>query len=232
MTDTAPQQGLAVIPREDARLVAIPGAQPLRNPKHERYCRLRSVLRPKADAYRQAGLSATTHQTAVGNASRLEARPHVAERIAYLCRQDEDVLAAKRARIEEMLWLMHESNAADLWEVVEVEKTDKKGVLILDSDGKPVMKRIQRMKMLADLPEDTQRVIESVSVDEKGRFVAKTYSKLQANVELRKLLGFGITQRDDDDALRRLSDADLIAELAALTRELGIEADLNFRFGG
>src|ERR1700684_661692 len=95
--------------------VKIPGSSPLRKPEHERFCRLRAVLRPKGDAYRQAGLKATTDHAACGNASRLERRQDVADRIGYLSRQEDEILQAKRQRIEEFLWTVHESNVADLW---------------------------------------------------------------------------------------------------------------------
>jgi hypothetical protein len=54
---------------------------------------------------------------------------------------------------------------------------------------------------------------------------------LQANAELRKLLGIGATTRDDGD-LARLTDQELVAQLANQARELGIEVDLTYRFGG
>lgn len=209
----------------------IPGAKPLRNPKHERFARLRAVLRPKADAYRQSGLTSTTDHAAAGNASRLERRPDIAERIAYLSRSDESLLQAKRERLEEMLWLIHESNVAEMWETVEVEKYDRKGNPVVDKDGQPVMKKVQRPRSIDQMPEDVQRAVEAITINEAGFVVPKPYSKLQANVELRKMLGIGVVTRDDGD-MSRLSDAELIAQLANQARELGVEIDLNYRFGG
>jgi hypothetical protein len=57
----------------------------------------------------------------------------VQDRIAYFCRQDEEVLQEKRKRIEGVLWLVHEANVADLWETVEVP--------VLHKDGNPVPTR-------------------------------------------------------------------------------------------
>src|SRR5262249_32624228 len=118
-------------------------------------------------------------------------------------------------------------------EIVEVEKHDKKGNPVLDADGKPVMVKRQQLRMLADMPEDVRRTIESISVDERGRLVAKTYSKLQANQELRKLLGIGVANgAGDDGEVHKLSDAKLIAQLAHQAKDLGIEIDLRYRLGG
>ena len=81
------------------------------------------------------------------------------------------------------------------------------------------------------MPEDVQRAVEAITINEAGFVVPKPYSKLQANVELRKMLGIGVVTRDDGD-MSRLSDAELIAQLANQARELGVEIDLNYRFGG
>jgi hypothetical protein len=215
-------------------LPKIPGSNPLRKPEYERFCRLRALLRPKADAYRQSGLKSKSDHDAAGNASRLERRQDVTERIAYLTRQEDEILQLKRARIEEFLWGAHEFNIADLWETVEGTRLhksgDKKGQPILDEDGNPETYKYQRPKLFSDLPEEIQRMVESCSVDESGRVIPKAYSKMQANQELRKLLGIGTVTRDDGE-LSRLSDAELISELSRQARELGVEIDLNYRMG-
>jgi hypothetical protein len=209
---------------------ALPGANPLRNRRHERFCWLIAQLRPKGEAYRSCRFKATTDHTAEGNASRLLARIDIQDRVAYLSRQEEEILQQKRRRLEEVLWSMHEFNYADLWETVEVDRTDKQGNPILGEDGEPLKKKIQRPKLLSELSEDAQRCIEACSIDERGRVVPKAYSRMAANQELRKLLGIGIVSRDDGD-LRRLTDAELIAQLAQQAKELGIEIDLNYRMG-
>src|SRR5438128_2247689 len=61
-------------------LTVIPGSRPLRKPAHERYARARSVLVPKAEAYRRAfgyvdrELSPEEFHSMRGNASKLEAK--------------------------------------------------------------------------------------------------------------------------------------------------------------
>ena len=231
--------GLAIVEPKPRRkrapkLLEAPGAKPLANVMHERYARLRSLLRPKADAYRQAFEidpdGDYDHHAARGNASKVERRDDVQARIAFLTRQPEEVLAAKRQRLEEMLWLIHEANVADMWEMVEVPKLDKQGKEILGEDGEPLMKWVQRPKKIGEMPEDVQRAVEAITINEAGFVIPKPYSKLQANMELRKLLGIGSIAREDGEL--RLSDAELVAELARQARELGIEIDLSYRFSG
>ena len=186
-------------------------------------------MRPKADAYRQAGYKSGSDHDAAGNASRLLRRQDVQDRIAYWTRQEEEILQAKRRRLEELLWTIHESNVADMWTMVEVPAYDRQGKAILDGEGNPTTKMVQRPKNIHDMPEDVQRSIEVVTINESGFVVPKPYSKLQANQELRKLLGIGTPTRDDGE-LSRLSDAELVAQLAAQARELGVEIDLSYRF--
>jgi hypothetical protein len=207
-----------------------PGSKSLRDSKKERFCRLRAVLRPKADAYRQAGYESESDHAAAGNASRLERRKDIAERIAFLTRQEEDTIRLKRERIEEFLWLAHETNAAEMWKMVEIPAYDRQGKPILDEDGKQATKTVQRPKSLNEMSEDVQRAIESFSINEAGMVIPKPYSKMQANTELRKFYGFGAAIREDD-GLPRLSDAELVAQLASQARELGIQIDLSYRFG-
>jgi hypothetical protein len=49
------------------------------------------------------------------------------------------------------------------------------------------MEKSQRPRLMSELQEDLQRVMESVSIDGRGRMVPKVCSKLQANAELRIL---------------------------------------------
>jgi hypothetical protein len=104
----------ALLPKPQLPVVSLPGSRPLSNARHEHYCRLRSLLWPKAQALREAGMRAVKNHDAVSNATRLERRQDVCDRIAFLVRQEEEVLAEKRKRIEEMLWAIHEANIGDL----------------------------------------------------------------------------------------------------------------------
>ena len=214
--------------------VPFPGFAPLRNDRHEKF-----AFKRASDA-KGGGLSCRRldcERRSRRGRQRLQARerrPDVAARIAYLRRHgDEQILHAKRERLEEFLWTVHESNIAALWETVDVEKRDKKGNVITGEDGKPVMVKRQLPKLLSDLPEDVARIVETCGVDENGRVIPKPYSKMQANQELRKLLGIGVvTGAGSDGEVVRLTDAELIAQLSNQARELGIEIDLSYRLGG
>jgi hypothetical protein len=81
---------------------------------------------------------------------------------------------------------------------------------------------------LTDLDPETAKLIEDITIDSKGRAVPKLYSKLQANKELRAFLNLSAKSEAPD--VTKLSDADLIAQLAQQAKELGIEIDLNYTF--
>jgi hypothetical protein len=123
------------------------------------------------------------------------------------------LIAEKRRRIEEMLWAIHEADIGDYFETHEI-------------DGKT----IERPKRLTDLPPEVRKAIEHVQVDARGNAVPQLYSKLQANAELRKMLNIGGQKERLETDVSRLSDAELIQQLANQAKELGIEIDLNYRF--
>jgi hypothetical protein len=70
-----------------------------------------------------------------------------------------------------------------------------------------------------------------VALTETGVAVPKFHSKMAANQELRKFLNLGQTAKENND-VRRLSDAELVAQLAQQAKELGIEIDLSYRLSG
>ena len=81
---------------------------------------------------------------------------------------------------------------------------------------------------LTELDPETAKLIEDVTVDSRGRLVPKLYSKLAANKELRAMLN--ISARTEAPDVTKLSDAELIQQLADQAKELGIEIDLNYSF--
>jgi hypothetical protein len=228
MSETSESREVAIVPSE--LVVVTPGSQPLRNPKHERFARLRATLRPKVEAFRQCGLRAATDKIAVDSAWRLEHRKDVADRISYLSRQDEELIKAKRARLEESLWHMLEADVVDVFETTEVPRLNSKGEPVLDKDGHPVAQKRQVVRDLQQVPPELRHAIESISVDAKGQTTAKLHNKLQANAELRKMLGLDKPVQQQSE-LDRLSDADLIDELAKQANELGVQIDLSYKFG-
>jgi hypothetical protein len=88
--------------------------------------------------------------------------------------------------------------------------------------------REERPRLISDLAPEVAQLIEDVTIDSKGRAVPKLYSKLQANKELRAMLNIGAKERASD--ITKLSDAELIQQLADQAKELGIEIDLNYSF--
>jgi hypothetical protein len=161
-------------------------------------------------------------------ATRLERRQDVRDRIEFLVRQEAVVLAEKRKRIEEMLWAIHEANIGDLWETYEATKVGKDGKAEIDEAGNMLTVKTERPRLISELSPDIAKLIEDVTADSKGRLIPKLYSKLQASRELRAMLNIGRPERESD--ISRLSNAELIQQLADQAKELGIEIDLNYQF--
>ncbi len=59
----------ALLPKPQLPVVPLPGSRPLSNARHEHYWRLRSLLRPKAQALREAGMRAVRNHDAVSTVS-------------------------------------------------------------------------------------------------------------------------------------------------------------------
>jgi terminase small subunit-like protein len=216
--------------KTDLLAISSPGSQSLKNAKSEKYCRLRASLQPRVQAYREAGWETSDDDDAYGNACRLERRLGVRERIEYLSRQDEELIAEKRQRIEEQLWAIHGADIGDFFETVEVAMSDKDGKAATDETGKMLTVKKQRPRLLSDLPPDLRKAIEHVQVDARGSVVPQLYSKLQANAELRRMLNIGGQKDRPETDVSRLSDAELIQQLADQAKELGIEINLNYSF--
>jgi hypothetical protein len=143
--------------------------------------------------------------------------------------QEEDLIEEKRLRIEECRWAMHEANIQDFFEQYETIETDKNGDPIIDKNGAPKSRVRERPRLLTDLPPELAALIEDVTYDRRGRAIPQLYNKQQASRELRALLNIGRPEERATD-LSRLSDAELVAQLAEQAKELGIEIDLNYRF--
>jgi hypothetical protein len=128
------------------------------------------------------------------------------------------------------LWAIHEADIGDFFETVEVAKSDKDGKLETDETDKMLTVKKQRPRLLSDLPPDLRKAIEHVQVDARGSVVPQLYSKLQANAELRRMLNIGGQKDRPETDVSRLSDAELIQQLADQAKELGIEINLNYSF--
>ena len=90
------------------------------------------------------------------------------------------------------------------------------------------VERKERPRPISELSPDIAKLIEDVTADSKGRLIPKLYSKLQASRELRATLNIGRPERESD--ISRLSNAELIQQLADQAKELGVEIDLNYSF--
>jgi hypothetical protein len=185
---------------------------------------------PRKSAYREAGWETSDDDDAYSNACRLERRPGIKDRIEYLSKQQEELIAEKRQRIEERLWAIHEANIQDLFEVAERAKTNKDGNIGTDENGRMLTVREERPRLISDLEPDIAKLIEDVTADSKGRLIPRLYSKMQASKELRAMLNIGGQEERDINDVSKLSDAELIQQLADQAKELGIEIDLNYSF--
>jgi hypothetical protein len=199
--------------KTDLLAIASPGSRALQNAKYEKYCRLRASAQPRIPAYREAGWHSKRNDVAYANACRLERRPGVRERIEYLSHQGEGLIAEKRQRIEEALWNIHEADIGDYFETTEI-------------DGK----QTERPKRLSELPPEIRKNIEKITIDGRGRSVPQLYSKLAASQELRKMLNIGGRKEQEADDVSKLSDAELIQQLADTAKQLGVEINLNYSF--
>jgi hypothetical protein len=214
----------------DLPAISSPGSRRLKNSKHERYCRLRATMLPRAQAWREAGWNDRSDDSAYSNACTFEHRPGVKARIEYLSHQDEQLIREKRRRIEEALWSMHEADIGDCFETYEAAKVGRDGKIETDEDGKMLTVRKQRPKLLSDLPADVRKTIERVQADAKGNFVPQLYSRPQVNAELRKMLKIGFQEGRPESDVSRLSDAELIQQLAEQAKALGVDINLNYDF--
>jgi hypothetical protein len=214
--------------KTDALALPSPGSRALKNSKQEKYCRLRAALQPRAQAYREAGWNDRSDAGAYSHACRLEHRPGVRDRIAYLSRQAEELIAVKRERIEEQLWAICGGNLADFFEPYDTVKRDHTGQPERTDEGALTTETRMRPKLLTDLPPELAALIEEVRPDARGRLIPKLYSKHQANKELRAMLN--ISARSEAPDVTKLSDAELIETLARQAKELGVTIDLSYSF--
>lgn len=203
-----------------------PGSLPLRAGKQELYCWRVAGLVPKPRAYCEAfGYEITDpkqYHAARGNASRLERRKDIQARIAWLSRQQEEILAQKRERLEAWQWQILEHNPADFYEIAERPLLDAKGKPIL-KDGEFIMVKYQRAKFLQDLSAEALAAVEGLQITDSGKVMVKTYSKMQAHDALRKMLGIGAQNGLVADEVGEMSTTEIVAEL----QTLGVDVKLS-----
>jgi hypothetical protein len=115
------------------------------------------------------------------------------------------------------------------FETYEAAKTDKDGELETNATGKmlTVPKAAQTSVRSAARPSQGDRAY--TGKRSRQRCPAALF-RLQANAELRKMLNIGGRKEQEADDVSKLSDAELIQQLANQAKELGIEIDLNYSF--
>jgi hypothetical protein len=123
-----------------------------------------------------------------------------------------------------------EANIQDLFEIYEQPKVTKDGKIETGQTGQMRVERKERPRLISDLAPEVAQLIEDVTADRKGRLIPKLYSKLQASKELRAMLNIGGQKERDINDASKLSDAELIQQLADQAKELGIEINLNYSF--
>ena len=153
--------------------------------RREVFARLRSRGISPLPAAREAGYPQITPE----NARRMAQDHRIRARVAYLTRQEEEVLAEQRQILLERQWHWHDSDIADYFHMVE-EHVIHDGAIVLKPDGEPLMRMVERLKPMEMLTRDQRLCIEGITWTERGRPNLKLYSKEAANKQLCKLLGF------------------------------------------
>lgn len=198
-----------------------PGSRPLGNAKWERYAQERALCSSRMLAYRSAGFESEDDHAARGNAAKLERKASVSDRIAWLCRQEEDILRAKRLRLEQFKWNVWNADIGDYYVMVERPVFDKEGKPVLDIDGRQRMRMVQDVRPFADMTSEQRAVIQSLKYTDSGRPNLELIPKTWADVELRKQLGIGAAVRDEGDEFSRMTREELAAFIARELRAIG-----------
>jgi hypothetical protein len=123
------------------------------------------------------------------NLFRIENKPVVAARIAWLSRQDEEELREKRNRLEQLLWVGLYVDRADFYEIVETPITDRNGHAVLKRNGEPYTKMVMQLKPFNKLTPRLRCLIGSITYTKSGKPNLKLVSKEYCHRELRKMLG-------------------------------------------
>jgi hypothetical protein len=201
----------------------IPGSQPLGNAKREAYAQARAIMTPRALAYREAGFQSKDEHAARGNAAKLERAQEVRDRIAWLCRQPEEIIRAKRERLEQFKWNIWFADIGDYYVVVERPILDKEGNPVLDGAGNLRTRLVQDVKPFSDLTFEQRSVIQSLKYTDSGRPNLELYPKTWADVELRKQLGIGAQGREESDEFAGMSLSELAAFIMREQAAIGIK---------
>lgn len=178
-----------------------PGSVPLRNRRHEQYCRLRvlgiSPIAAVRDSGFTAGLTSPTAETDKhaglrGVISKLERNKAIRARIQYLAGNTDDVLREKRRKIEECLW-----NIAD----APIKRVMTARHAVLDDEGEverpaAVVLDTDKIAALDDAEQEALfGTIKAVTLLSGGAVKLEPYSVTEAASQLRALNGLDAPKR-------------------------------------
>jgi len=168
--------------KTDALALPSPGSRHLRTQNRKSIAACEQPCSRAPRPTREAGWNDRSDAGAYSHACRLEHRPGVKDRIAFLSRQAEELIAVKRQRIEEQLWAIAGGNIQDFFETHETVQLDHTGQPITTTkinentgEMEPAVSTELRVrpKLLTDLPPDLAKLIEDVQVDTRGRLIPK-----------------------------------------------------------
>src|SRR6476646_9843556 len=137
------------------------GLYALKHPKYEIFARQRALNQSPLIAGQIAGLNYDRR-----NLFRVENKPAVAARIAWLCRDEAENIRRKRQGLEEFLWQALQADRADFYESVEIPITDRHGKAVLKRNGEPYTKTVTQPKPLEKLTAQQRCLIESITYTE------------------------------------------------------------------
>jgi hypothetical protein len=207
------------------------GSEPLAG-KLERFAQMLALRLPPDAAAREAQYPASGEPVTFAANARKRARlASVRSRVKWLARQEEEVLAVKRERLEERLWAWHESDIGAFYHMVDEIVFDADGMPILGADGEPKTRTVERLKLFSEMPPEQRLLVKSLRYTERGKPNLELYGADDANRELRKLNGLDVQRTAGEANFDRMSDAQIFHELARQASELGVNVTLSIDGG-
>jgi hypothetical protein len=160
---------------ERAVAEAVPGAAPLKNPRHEKLAREYAAGASKAEAWRAIG-----RDPSIGNQSRTFRRPDICARVEFLRRQFNEMAGISLAALQARLLRFADANvAADFFESSEHGRL--------------------KLRDLPSLPRAITAAITELQIDKDGAIKVKVADKLHAVDSLLRTIG-GFTPSNGNGA--------------------------------
>ena len=187
MDSQAQPQLPALVVRSEA------GAMPLKNAKYERFAVLRAAMFGRVEAGREAGLTDNRE-----NLNKIERKPNVSARIAYLCRDTASAVKAIRDKVTQKLNVVADVSMADYIRMEKDPSAIREAEKLMDPakrqaaiDALPILPWLDLTRIASLAPEEQREIlsaVKSVSYTEHGpKF--EIHSPLDAIAQLRKMSG-------------------------------------------